>query len=60
MAAFYPDVRRVFYRRWVQRTIVLWLNTAIRVEGEKVIHWMSEILLAAQVTLSRLHRGMPE
>ena len=47
MAAFYPDVRRIFYRRWVQRSIVLWLNAAIRVEGEQVVHRLSEILLAA-------------
>ena len=60
MAAFYPDVRHIFYRRWLQRTIVLWLDAAIGVEGEQVVHRLSEILLAAQVTLGRLHRGMPE
>jgi hypothetical protein len=60
MAAFYPDMRRIFYRRWVQRAIVLGLDAAIGVEGEQVVHRMSEILLASQVTLGRLHRGVPE
>jgi len=60
MAAFYPDVTRIFYRRWVQRIIVLRRNAASRVESEQVVHRLSEILLAAQVTLGRLHRGVPE
>jgi hypothetical protein len=60
MAAFYPDLRCSFYRRWVRRTIVLWQSAVIRVEGEQIVHRLSEILLAAQVTLSRLHRGVPE
>ena len=47
MAAFYPDMRRIFYRRWVQRTIVLWLDAAIGVESEQVVHRLSEILFAA-------------
>jgi len=47
MAAFYPDVRRIFYRRWVERIVVLWRNAAIRVESEQIVHRLSEILLAA-------------
>ena len=60
MTAFYPDVRRIFYRRWVQRTIVLWLNAALGVEGEQVVHWMSKILFAAEITFRRLDGCMPQ
>jgi hypothetical protein len=47
MAAFYLDARCILYGRWVRRTIVLWLDAAIRVEREQVVHRLSEILLAA-------------
>ena len=48
-------MRRIFYRRLVQPTIVLWLDAAIGVEGEQVVHRMSEILFAAEITFRRLH-----
>ena len=56
MAAFYPDLRRIFYRRWVQRTIILWLEATIGVEGEQVVHRLSEILLAARAGSARKPR----
>ena len=60
MAAFYLDVRRIFYRRWVQPTIVLWLKAAIGPEGEQVVHRMSKILFAAEITFRRLYGCMPQ
>jgi hypothetical protein len=32
----------------------------IRSEVEKIIHWMSEILFAAEIALRCLHRCMPQ
>ena len=63
MAAFYPWLVCLFYsvadplRR--DRFLMLRL-LGIRSEVEKIIHWMSEILFAAEIALRCLHRCMPQ
>ena len=63
MPAFYPLPRRLFYRvgrfHW-NGFIVVFLLPPVRSEVKKIVHWMSEILFAAEITFRGLHRCMPE
>ena len=63
VAAFYPLPRCFFYRvggfHWGRFTIVfVW--PPLRSQLKKVVHWMPEILLAAEIPLGRLYRRMPQ
>src|SRR5262249_45763737 len=37
-----------------------YLLVGVHSEVEKIIHWMTKILLAAEITLRRLHRCVPQ
>src|ERR1700730_8247215 len=63
MAAFYPLPRCLFYR--VGRFhcgefIIVFLRPPVRSELKKVVHWMSEILFAAEIAFRCLDGGMPQ
>ena len=63
MAAFYPLPTCLFYR--VGRFhcggfIIVFLRPPLRSELKKVVHWMSEILFAAEIAFRRLDRCMPQ
>jgi hypothetical protein len=62
VAAFYPLPRCLFYR--VERFhcggfIIVFLQLPLRSELKKVVHWMSEILFAAEIAFRGLDGGMP-
>jgi hypothetical protein len=63
VAAFYPLPRCLFYRvgrfHWGE-FIIVFLRPSIRSEVEKVVHWMPEILFAAEIAFRGLHGCMPE
>jgi hypothetical protein len=64
VAAFYALPECLFYR-FVgpdrrDRFHMLRLLLPIRSEVEKVVHWMPEILFAAEIAFRGLHGGMPE
>jgi hypothetical protein len=56
--AFYPFPRCIFYRvgrlHW-SGFIIVFLRPPIRSEVEKVVHWMPEILFAAEIAFRGLH-----
>jgi hypothetical protein len=56
--AFYPLPRCLFYRvgrlHW-SGFIIVFLRPPIRSEVEKVVHWMPEILFAAEIAFRGLH-----
>src|SRR2546425_9576657 len=63
VAAFYPLPRCLFYR--VGRFhcggfIIVFLRPPLRSELKKVVHWMSEILFAAEIAFRGLERCMPQ
>ena len=64
MAAFYPWLVCVFYsfagpvRR--DRFLIFRLLLRVRSEVEKVVHWMPEILFAAEIAFRGLDRCMPK
>ena len=64
VAAFYDLPECLFYsfagpvRR--DRFHLFRLLLPIRAEVEKVVHWMPEILFAAEIAFGGLHGGMPE
>ena len=63
MAAFYPLPRCLFYR--VGRFhcggfIIVFLRPSLRSQLKEVVHWMSEILFAAQIAFRCLDGCMPE
>ena len=63
MAAFYPLPRCLFYR--VGRFhcggfIIVFLRPPLRSELKKVVHWMSEILFAAEIAFRCLDGRMPQ
>ncbi len=63
MAAFYPLPRCLFYR--VGRFhcggfIIVFLRPPLRSELKKVVHWMSEILFAAEIAFRCLDGCMPQ
>ncbi len=64
MAAFYALSECLFYsfagpvRR--DRFLIFRLLHRVRSEVEKIVHWMPEILFAAEIPFRRLHGGMPE
>jgi hypothetical protein len=62
LAAFYPLPRCLFYRvgrfHW-GGFIIVFLRLPVRSEVKKVIHWMSEILFAAEIAF-RLWKDAPE
>src|ERR1700730_2387496 len=63
MAAFYPLPRCLFYR--VGRFhcgefIIVFLRPPVRSELKKVVHWMSEILSAAEIAFRCLDGCMPQ
>src|SRR5580704_12750481 len=63
VAAFYPLPRCLFYR--VRRChcsgfIIVLLRPSLRSQLKKVVHWMSEILFTAEITLRCLDRCMPQ
>jgi hypothetical protein len=64
VAAFYALPECLFYsfadpvRQ--DRFHMFGLLLRIRSEVEKVVHWMPEILFAAEITFRGLHRGMPQ
>ena len=66
MAAFYPLPRCLFYRVGRFRRfhcggfIIVFLRPPLRSELKKVVHWMSEILFAAEIAFRRLDRCMPQ
>src|SRR3984893_11240415 len=61
--AFYPLPRCLFYRvgrfHW-SGFIIVFLRPPVRSVVKKVVHWMSEILFAAEIAFRRLDRGMPQ
>jgi len=63
VAVFYPLRRCLFYRvgglHCGRFTIVI-MRTRVRSEVKKVVHWMSEILFAAEIAFGRLHRCVPQ
>ena len=63
MTVFYPLPRCLFYRvggfHWDRFTIIL-MRPLGRSEVEKIVHWMPEILFAAQITFGRLDGCMPQ
>ena len=63
MAAFYPLPRCLFYRVGGFHRIrfkIAFMLLPIRCQLEKIVYRMSEILLAAEVALGRLYRGVPQ
>jgi hypothetical protein len=64
VAAFYALPECLFYsfagpvRR--DRFLIFRLLHRVRSEVEKVVHWIPEILFAAQIAFGGLHGGMPE
>src|SRR5713226_7852861 len=63
VAAFYPLARRHFYRRrrfHGSRLKVRLISLLGRSEIKKIVHRMSEILLATKITLRCLDRCMPQ
>lgn len=60
MAAFYLLAGRHRYRVQSARFEMYLPRRAERVEVKTIVHWMSQILLAAEIALSGLHRGMPQ
>jgi len=63
VAAFYPLPRCLFYR--VGRFhcggfIIVFLRLPLGSQLKKVVHWMSEILFAAEIAFRRLHGYMPQ
>src|SRR6266478_2722872 len=63
VAAFYPLPRCLFYR--VGRFhcggfIIVFLRPPLRSELKKVVHWMSEILFAAEIAFRCLDGCMPQ
>ncbi len=64
MAAFYALSEYLFYtlagsgRR--DRLILFRLLLRVHSEVEKIVHWMPEILLAAEIAFRGLDRRMPE
>jgi hypothetical protein len=64
VAAFYALPECLFYsfagnvRR--DRFILFRLPLSLRSEVEKVVHWMSEILFAAEIAFGGLDRCMPK
>jgi hypothetical protein len=61
--AFYPLPRCLFYRvgrfHWGGFIIVV-LPPPVRSEVKKVVHWMSEILFAAEIAFCRLDGCVPQ
>ena len=64
MAAFYRLPRCLFYgigRLHCGGFIIVFLRPpTVCSEIEKVVHWMSEILFAAEIAFRRLHGYMPQ
>src|SRR6266478_7825566 len=63
VAAFYPLPRCLFYRVGRFRCggfIIVFLRPPLRSELKKVVHWMSEILFAAQIAFRCLDGCMPQ
>src|SRR6476659_7347784 len=63
VAAFYPLPRCLFYR--VGRShcggfIIVFLRPPLRSQLKKVVHWMSEILFAAEIAFRCLDGCMPQ
>ena len=63
MPAFYPLPRWLFYRvgrfHW-SGFIIVFLRPPVRSEVKKVVHWMSEILFAAEIAFRCLDGCMPQ
>ena len=63
MAAFYPLPRCLFYgvgRFHRGGFIIVFLRPSVRSEVKKVVHWMSEILFAAEIAFRCLDGCMPQ
>src|SRR5216683_317564 len=63
VAAFYPLPRCLFYRVGPFRCggfIIVFLRPPLRYELKKVVHWMSEILFAAEIAFRCLDGCMPQ
>src|SRR6266568_9669867 len=63
VAAFYPLPRCLFYRGGRLHCggfIVVFLRPPLRSELKKVVHWMSEILFAAEIAFRCLDGCMPQ
>ena len=62
MAAFYPLARRHFYGRGsvLRGGFTIVFMRAFRSKVKKVVHWMPEILFAAEIAFRGLHGCMPE
>jgi hypothetical protein len=61
--AFYLPPRGIFY--WVgsfhrSELIIIFLRSPLRSEVKKIVHWMSEILFAAEIAFRCLDRCMPQ
>src|SRR6266849_8352631 len=63
VAAFYPLPRCLFYRvgrfHWGE-FIIVFLRPSVRSEVKKVVHWMAEILFAAEIAFRCLDGCMPQ
>jgi hypothetical protein len=63
VAAFYPLPRCLFYkvgRFHCGGFIIVFLRPPLRSELKKVVHWMSEILFAAEIAFRCLDGCMPQ
>ena len=63
MAAFYPYLVHGFHSfagRVRRNRFVVFRLLHVRSEVEKIVHWMPEILFAAEIAFRCLHRCMPE
>ena len=64
VAAFYPWLLKFLYRfaRRSHRDCIIPLRLLLHVQSEieEVVYWMSKILFAAEIVLSRLYRSMSQ
>ena len=64
VAAFYPLLEMPFLQRLDAFTaadsLIVFLRLPVRSEVKKIVHWMPEILFAAEIAFRGLDRCMPE
>jgi hypothetical protein len=63
VAAFYPLPRCFFYRVgrfYCGGFIIVFLRPPLRSQLKQIVHWVSEILFAAEITFRRLDGRMPQ
>jgi len=63
VAAFYLLPRRLFYRvgrLYCGRFTIVFMRPPVWSEVKKIVHWMSEILFAAEIAFRRLDGCMAQ